>query len=214
MLELTGRRLPVFLSLDESSSMTGQPIEALRQGVKALLDDLRSDPQALETVWLSVITFNSTAQQVCPLTELIAFQEPHLEAGGNTALGAALRLTEQCIDKEVRKSTATQKGDWKPLVFLITDGQPTDSWEAAADSIKQKKINIIACAAGSVADESLLKRITDNVVKLENLQPDSFKAFFRWVSTSIKVTSQSVAQVAPNAPINLPPPPQQITIVP
>src|SRR5580704_12632678 len=116
MSESNIRRLPVYLVLDCSGSMMGEPIEACRQGVKALLSDLRGDPQALETAFLSVITFNNSAQQVCPLTELTAFTEPALAASGTTALGEALKLLDQCLDREVRKSTPTQKGDWKPLV--------------------------------------------------------------------------------------------------
>jgi len=47
----------------------------------------------------------------------------------------------ECLDKEVRKSTKEQKGDWKPLVFLMTDGMPTDSWEIVADEIKELKMD-------------------------------------------------------------------------
>ena len=121
------RRLPVYLLLDCSASMSGEAIEATRNGVKALVADLRTDPQALETAYLSVITFCSTAQQVSPLTELLSFQEPNLEARGATALGEALRVLDQSVENEVRKSTPNQKGDWRPLVFLMTDGQPTDT---------------------------------------------------------------------------------------
>ncbi|MGK7924662.1 MAG: VWA domain-containing protein [Spirulina sp.] len=209
------RRLPVYLLLDCSGSMSGEPIEAVRQGLKALLSELQSDPMALETAYLSVITFDSTAHQVAPLTDLMLFQEPKIQASGSTSMGAALNLLEQCMDREVRKSTDTQKGDWKPLIFLMTDGMPTDRWENAADRIKQKRPgNIIACAAGSNADEQTLKRITEIVVKLNNVRPDTLKAFFQWVSSSIKTTSQSVVQVMADAPINLPPPPPQIAIVP
>ncbi|NET86370.1 MAG: VWA domain-containing protein [Moorea sp. SIO1F2] len=196
--------------------MSGDPIQAVNAGVKALVADLMNEPYAIETAYLSVITFESTARQVSPLTELMSFQPPTLSSGGATSMGEALKLLAKCMDQEVQKSSETQKGDWKPLVFLMTDGMPTDSWQKAADELKKKKpANIIACAAGSGADESLLKRITEIVVKLDNLQPDTLKQFFKWVTQSIQQTSQSVSQVmADNQPINLPPPPQGITIVP
>ena len=215
------RRLPVYIVLDCSGSMSGEPIEAVRQGIKILLSELKGDPMALETAHLSLITFESTANQVCTLTDLLSFQEPTIKAGGATSMGQALKLLDHCIDREVRKTTPQQKGDWKPLIFLMTDGKPTDNWETPAKEIKQKKVgNIIACAAGSGADEFSLKKITNTVVKLDSLQPDTLKAFFKWVSSSIKTTSQSVVQVMADSlsmtesPVNLPPPPPQITIVP
>lgn len=208
------RRLPVYLVLDKSGSMSGDPIEAVKQGIKALLSDLKSDPQAIETAYLSIITFDSSAQQLSPLTDLMSFHEPQIDAGGTTALGAALTLLMNCMDREVKKSTPEQKGDWKPLIFIMTDGQPTDSWEQAADELKNKHVaNIIACAAGSGADTSVLKRITDIVVELNSLKPDDLKAFFKWVSSSIKTSSSSI-ECSPDAPITLPPPPPQIVIVP
>jgi uncharacterized protein YegL len=211
------RRLPIYLLLDCSASMSGEPIEALRMGVRTLVADLRTDPLALETAYISVITFSGSAQQVNPLTELITFQEPNLDARGATALGDALKVLQQCIDTEVKKSTATQKGDWKPMVFLFTDGQPTDNWEHTADELKQKRVaNIIACAAGPGADSSMLKRITDAemVVELNNVQPDTLKSFFKWVSSSIKATSSKLEQIPVDGPLSLPPPPPTIQFVP
>lgn len=209
------RRLPVYLLLDCSSSMTGQPIEQVRQGLRALLDDLSTEPMAVETVYLSVITFNSTAQQVIPLTELMQFKEPQIQASGATALGAALQLLTDCLEKEVRKNTVNQKGDWKPLVFLMTDGMPTDAWETAADVLKQQKIaNLIAFAAGPGADVNNLKRTTDIVLKSDELSPGALKAFFQWMSQSILRTGKSVQIMATESPVNLPPPPPQIQIVP
>ena len=209
------RRLPVYLLLDCSSSMTGQPIEQVRQGLRALLDDLSTEPMAVETVYLSVITFNSTAQQVIPLTELMQFKEPQIQASGATALGAALLLLTDCFENEIRKNTVNQKGDWKPLVFLMTDGMPTDAWEVAADALKQQKIaNLIAFAAGPGAEVNNLKRITDIVLKSDELSPGALKAFFQWMSQSILRTGKSVQIMATESPVNLPPPPPQIQIVP
>lgn len=79
------RRLPVYLLLDTSGSMYGEPIEAVKNGVQVLVSTLRQDPYALETAYLSIITFDSDARQVAPLTELASFQQPNLEANGGTA---------------------------------------------------------------------------------------------------------------------------------
>jgi len=209
------RRLPIYLLLDCSSSMIGVPIEQVRQGLSALLDDLMTEPMALETVYLSVITFHSTAQQLMPLTELMQFKEPQIQANGATALGAALCLLKDCLDKEICQGSEHQKCDWKPLVFLMTDGMPTDYWETAADEIKKRKIaNLVAFAAGSGADIDNLKRITDIVLKSDELSPGALKAFFQWMSQSILRTNKSVQAIVPDEPIDLPPPPPQIQIVP
>ena len=208
------RRLPVYLLLDVSGSMQGDPIEAVRHGVRALVSELRGAPQALETAYLSVITFNSRARQVTPLTELMLFKEPQLSAGGATALGAALRLLSDCIRSEVRKSTETQKGDWRPLVFILTDGAPTDDWREAAAMLKSTKpANIIACAAGAYADTTVLKEITECVLMMNTLSAGDLAQFFAWVSSSVKMSSKSL-DAKPGANIELPPPPQGFVIVP
>lgn len=210
------RRLPVYLLLDCSGSMMGEPIEAVRQGIKALLSELRGDPQALETAYLSVITFDSQARQIIPLTELMQFKEPELHAGGATALGSALEVLMDCVNTEVRKSTETQKGDWRPLVFILTDGSPTDTdaFHRAVEHLGSAKIaNIIACAAGSNAQTSCLKQITSNVLMMNTLSSGDMAQFFQWVSGSIKMSSKSV-DARPGDAIQLPPPPQGFVIVP
>ena len=210
------RRLPVYLVLDTSGSMHGEAIEAVRMGLKALLDDLKGDPQSLETVWMSIITFSDTAKQTCPLTEIGSFSEPSLDAYGTTSLGGALKLLGQCVDKEVRKSTPQQKGDWKPLVFIMTDGIPTDSWEGPAKDLKSRKIgNVIACAAGPQAEDKVLKQITEVVVRLKDTSPGTLGAFMKWVSDSVTTTSASVSAQG-DVPVKLPdlPKSQGIVLVP
>ena len=210
------RRLPVYLLLDCSGSMSGEPIEAVNQGVDLLLNDLKGDPQALETAYISIITFDSTAQQVTPLTELMAVTAPQLNASGMTALGGALRVLKDCVNQEVRKNTQEHKGDWKPLVFLLTDGCPTDEevFEREIQDLGNLKVaNIIACAAGPYADTTYLKRITNNVLMMNNISSGDLASFFAWVTSSIKTSSDTLSD-KPGAAINLPPPPQGFTVVP
>ena len=189
------RRLPVYLLLDTSGSMHGEPIEAVKNGVQILLSNLRQDPYALETAYLSVITFNETAKQVVPLTELPSFQAPVLNASGTTSLGGALSLLASSIEREVAKTTAEEKGDWKPLVFIMTDGEPTDDWTKGLEALKKVRTGVVvACAAGPGADTSVLKKITEVVVSLDTADDATIKAFFKWVSASVSVGSQKVDQ--------------------
>lgn len=209
------RRLPVYLVLDTSGSMGGEPIESVRNGLTLLVQALRKEPQALETAYISVITFNSSAQQVVPLTDLFSFQEPTLDASGATALGEALELVANKISSEVVKTTAENKGDWKPLVFIMTDGEPTDEWQRGAESLKKAKPIVVACAAGYNANTELLKNITENVLELKSATSQDIKAFFKWVTDSIKQASIKVNTGANDQGMGqLPPPPPELNIVP
>lgn len=210
------RRLPVYLLLDCSGSMYGEPIEAVKNGVQTLISTLRSDPYALETAYISIITFDTNAKQVTPLTELAAFQQPNIDASGCTALGGALSLLAQKVDSEVTKTTTDVKGDWKPLVFLMTDGEPTDDLQAGINEFKKRKFGmVVACAAGQGANTDKLKQITENVVRLDTADSATIKAFFKWVSASVSASSKSIEDTGSEATTmsELPPPPPEVNIV-
>lgn len=210
------RRLPVYLLLDTSGSMHGEAIEAVKNGMQLLVSTLRQDPYALETAYLSIISFASTERQLMPLTELAAFQVPDIQASGTTQLGEALSLLADRIEQEVRKTTADTKGDWKPLIFIMTDGAPTDDWTKGLQRLKQVKTGVIvACAAGHGSDLAVLKQITEVVVELSTADTAAIKAFFKWVSASISTGSQKVdaGQKEVTGLDDLPPPPPEINVV-
>lgn len=210
------RRLPVYLLLDVSGSMSGEPIEAVKSGVQTLVSTLRQDPHALETAYLSVITFDDNARQLMPLTELSAFQTPSISSSGTTSLGQALSVLSDCVESEVAKTTAEIKGDWKPLVFIMTDGVPTDDWHRGLEKLRKVRTGVIvACAAGHAADTSLLKQITEIVVQLDTADASTIKAFFKWVSASVATGSQRVDQGQKEITGigDLPPPPPEVNVV-
>lgn len=102
------RRLPVYLLLDCSGSMSGEPIQCVRERVDMLCNSLLSNPMAMDTVHLSVITFASRVQEAAPLTNLFAFSEkmPEISANGTTAMGAALNLLVDCVERDVQRKKA------------------------------------------------------------------------------------------------------------
>lgn len=210
------RRLPVYLLLDTSGSMSGEPIEAVKNGVQVMISSLRQNPQAIETAYISVITFDSKALQIIPLTDVASFQMVDIKASGVTALGDALKLVSSKIDSEVAKTTMDQKGDWKPLVFIMTDGIPTDDWQSGLNEFKKRKIAFtVACAAGSGADTNILKQITQNVVSLDTADSATIGKFFQWVTASIGVSSTKVEESGSELSSfkELPPPPPELNIV-
>jgi len=211
------RRLPVYLLLDCSESMAGPAIEAVARGVQILHNELKTNPLAIESAYLSVITFSRYAKQVVPLTEVLKFQAPPLSVRTGSALGSALQLLMACMKREVVRTTPTTKGDYKPLVFLLTDGQPTDDWEAAAEALRKannpKIANIYAVGCGPDVDAENLRQITDIVLLMSDLSPEGFKKFFVWLSASVQTASARLESSGGQA-IDMPPLPADLQVAP
>jgi len=187
------RRLPVYVLIDCSESMAGEPMEAVQKGLAAMLSSLRKNPYALETVVMSIITFDAYAKQIVPLTELCSFNVPSLSIKPGTSLGAALRLLAERIKREVHRTTAETKGDFRPIVFLLTDGQPTDAWEEAAaalKTVKPKLANIYAIGCGEDVDFHVLNEITDIAYHIRAVTSEMIAKFFIWMSASVQSMSQ------------------------
>lgn len=207
------RRLPVYFLIDVSESMVGEPVKQVENGMRQIIQELRTDPYALETAFVSIIAFAGKAQCLSPLTELYKFYPPIFPVGGGTSLGEALNFLMDDMERNLVKTTAEMKGDWKPIIFLFTDGTPTDDPSAAIERWNQKfsrKANIVAISVGNNANTQLLGKISDNVFRLNDTDEMSFKAFFKWVTASIKSTSVSVSDrgddalaLAPTSGINL-----------
>jgi uncharacterized protein YegL len=209
------RRLPVYFLLDTSGSMNGEPIQALNNAMSGMINTLRSDAQASETLWISIITFDRDVNEIAPLTELPSFQLPEIVSpqSGPTFTGKALEMLYDKVNKEVRKGTPTQKGDWRPLLFIFTDGKPSDPQLYTEMIPKIKSLNfgaIVGCAAGNKGDNAKLKELTDSVVHLDTADSTTLKQFFRWVSDTIEQGNKSMGTTDS---VQMPPPPSEVHLV-
>ncbi|MDR0609681.1 MAG: VWA domain-containing protein [Planctomycetaceae bacterium] len=204
-------RLPVYLLIDVSASMEGKPIAAVNSGLQTMCAALRADAATSACAYVSLITFSRDAKVPFGLTELAKVNPPTLSIEGDTRLGLGLEKVVECANNEVVKRTRTQpNGDYKPLVFIFTDGQPNDDQTDRENAID--KFNnyhwgtVVGFAAGPNADHQVLKRLTENVVTLETTDAASIAQFFEIVSK----TTSSAAANAGNAINILPAEPSKI----
>jgi uncharacterized protein YegL len=189
------RRLPIFFLIDISESMVGEQIQQVEEGLATIIQTLKTEPQAIETVWVSIIVFAGQPKTLVPLQEIVSFYPPKFPIGGGTSLSKGLGHLMFELRKNVIKTTYEQKGDWKPIVFLFTDGAPTDDTTAAIAEWKQnwaRTANMVAVSFGNEADMSLLAQLTEHVLHFKNNDANAYKGFFKWITDSIKTSSESV----------------------
>ena len=217
----SGRSLPLYVLLDCSGSMQGAPIEALREGMQMLYDQLMDDPETRSKVKISVITFSDGAEQT-DLVSIKSFVAPMIEAKGVTRLDGALNLLAQSIEADVRLNLPTARGDYCPLVFLLTDGAPTDEngyrstiYQSELAKIRGLRNNhkpmIIALGCGPEVDAGVLRDITDNVLFVADVSGEKLREYFKFISGSVKASVRVADSGGAGA---LPPPPAGFTYNP
>ena len=194
--------------------MKGEPIEAVNAGLSVLETSMRQNPFALESVWISIITFDAEVKEVMPLTFVEDVTMPHIQTpnSGPTHLGAALKKLEEIVKANTKNREPSEKSDWSPFLFVMTDGRPSDIHLYKEYVPKIKKIGfrtIIGCAAGPRADLDELSDLCDQTVSLSNMDIHGFSNLFEWVSQVIASDNQS-SSVHRDA--ILPPPPKEIQL--
>lgn len=209
------RRLLAYFLLDTSGSMRGEPIAALNNGFNGLISMLRSDPQAMDSLHINVVTFDREVNNLIPLVDLASFHPVEIKCpdSGPTHTGQALEMIYDLVNKDLIKGSSERKGDWKPLLFIFTDGKPSDLQKYREMMPKIKSLDfgvIVGCAAGPKAEVSFLQELTSNVVKLDTTDASTLTTFFQWVSSSIEMGSKSQGT---GESMTLPPPPSELNII-
>ena len=189
------RRLPVYFLIDVSESMVGDEINSVEEGMSNVVQELKKDPYALETVYISIIVFAGKAKTLTPLTDIITFYPPKFSIGSGTNLSDGLGQLMFEMQKNHVATTPDKKGDWKPIVFLFSDGAPTDKPHNAINEWNQKwknRSNLIAISLGDAESVSQLKDLTQDVFVLSDTNQIAYKSFFKWITASIKASSLSL----------------------
>jgi uncharacterized protein YegL len=184
-------RCPCILLLDTSGSMEGNSIEELNQGLQAFRDEIFNDSLAMKRVEIAVITFGPvTVLQDFATADM--FRPRRMDAAGDTPLGSAVTRGLELLKK--RKQILRDNGIklFRPWIFLITDGEPTDNWSHLPQIIRNgeesKSFSFFALGVKEAKFEVLKELSVREPMKLSGVR---FKEFFLWLSASLKNVSRS-----------------------
>ena len=184
-------RCPCILLLDTSGSMKGEPVAQLNEGLGVFKDELTADPLAQKRVEVALITFGPV-QIHSDFQTVDLFQPPRLEASGETPMGAAILQALSLLEQRKQTYKASGISYYRPWVFLITDGAPTDAWKEAAKMVRAdeegKKLSFFAVGVEGAHFEILEELAVRKPLKLKELR---FRDLFVWLSNSLSAVSRS-----------------------
>lgn len=184
-------RCPCVLLLDVSQSMVGRPIEELNKGLGIFREEIATNALALKRVEIGIVTFGPVKVEQ-PFTSASTFSPRILETQGNTPMGAAIEQALTMVEERKLEYRANGISYYRPWIFLITDGAPTDDWQAAAAAVHAgeaaKKFAFFAIGVQGADIETLGQISVRAPLSLDGLK---FQEMFVWLSSSLSSVSQS-----------------------
>lgn len=184
-------RCPCILLLDVSGSMKGQPVNELNQGIRVFKDELMADEMAAKRVEVAIVTFGPV-QTATEFQTADVFEPPVLEAHGDTPIGAAIEAGLTLLDQRKQAYRRNGIAYYRPWIFLITDGGPTDYWKAAAEKVKAGEaanhFSFFSVGVEGARFDVLSQIGTREPLKLKELR---FRDLFIWLSKSLGSVSKS-----------------------
>ncbi|MFA5431854.1 MAG: VWA domain-containing protein [Candidatus Paceibacterota bacterium] len=132
------RTCPIYILVDTSTFIVGEPFKLINKQITELISRLRQDPCALEKVRISFITFGNTPKILTPLTDLcdINFEDLfNVECKGIRNLKDALAILYEDISQNLKTRTNYQRDfDYRPFIIIFIGGESSD-WSENTKSL-------------------------------------------------------------------------------
>lgn len=198
------RRCPTVLLLDVSGSMSGRPLEELQAGLTQYIDEVAADSLAKRRLEIAIVTFGGTVQVVQEFATPDKVLIPTLSASGDTPMGQAIVAGLDLLKDRRIELSRQAVPQYKPWVFLITDGGPTDDgreiWHEGVRRLRESRQNRAQFFAVAVEGANLekLKDLCEETRPSDEesrpplkLQGVRFRELFQWITQSQKAVTQS-----------------------
>ena len=189
------QRTPCVLVLDTSGSMDGKPITQLNQALVLFEKAIRGNETLRQQVILCVIGFGSTVEILCDWVQGDQFSAPKLTAGGTTSMGAAMRTAHESVEDLREKLKDSGVPYTRPWIFLMSDGAPTDEWQAAAAESRRRceaKRAVVWPFGVTGANPKALHAFARQDMKVYMLDDTTdFAAIFEWLQSSLGAVANS-----------------------
>jgi len=188
------------LLLDVSGSMSGAKIQQLNEGLQTFKTEISSDELASKRVDLAIVTFGDSVTVAHDFSSVEDFTPPELAAGGSTPMGQAILKAVDLIAERKRQYKELGIDYFRPWIFLITDGEPTDMnpgddlWSAVVARVHEgeaKKEQLFFAVAVEPANLDKLSQIAPPNRPPIKLRGTKFKELFVWLSKSQAAVSAS-----------------------
>lgn len=210
------KHIACVVLVDASASMDGKPMQELNEGLLALGEALQEDSKAYGCADICVIRFHSAVETIVPFSPAANYTAPQLSAGGATAMNGAIIAGLDAIEARKQEYKRVGVDYWRPWMFLMTDGAPTDTekeaeaYQRLQDALNHDKINFFPMGIGTDADISKLKSYTRGGCGVVfQARKEQFKEAFVWLSKSLTAIGNSNPGVDK---VELPPMSSTITV--
>ena len=193
----------IFIT-DVSGSMDGTPIQEVVQGIELFKKQTTKDDLAMKRVDVAIVSMGDKVkveQDFIPLPKFSEMPALSLEVGGQTPMGEAIETAVQMVRDRCRIYDEAGIPHYKPWIFMITDGEPTDDISNAKTLVRQRedtgRLKFFSVAVNG-ANTNILQSISKRVIQATN--EDDFKGIFNWLSESMSIISASRVEENPQLP--------------
>lgn len=190
----TSRKVPMCLVVDSSGSMClsegdrTSKIKQLNKNIEMLIDFIRNDAKASRICDLCIISFGGTVEVRNGYSNIENISYKPMKASGSTPMGEAVKKAIYLLKLRRQYYKDNEIEHYKPIMLLMTDGNPTDDYKAAsqmlASMVKNKELKVFPVGIGNEFNKEILREFSPHLEPKMIRDASGFTMLFKLLSSS------------------------------